>query len=250
MLQTSLFAQIIETDSLLLKKLNKELLILNKEIILDIDFYYSINGRDKGDQLNLEKDEKKIKAITEFLIKNKYATIEIGSHTDCPGNLIYNEKVSARRAKNLTNKILNFADSSNYSLLKARIIPKGYGEFFPLIGCECNNCTKDQHQINNRLVLKLIKNDIPVSSQSLKGRGGKGPSFDPESQVEGKITIQVCVDQDGYVITSRTAFLLEKSTINDEKIIAQTIKAANRWKFKPSEAEIACGTIAYVIKIK
>ena len=67
-LQISSIAQIGELDSLLFEKLNNELLLINEEVIIDIDFYYGINGKDKGSQLDLKKDGKKIKAISEYLL--------------------------------------------------------------------------------------------------------------------------------------------------------------------------------------
>ena len=163
---------------------------------------------------------------------------------------MYNEKTNEIRANNLKTEILSFSDSSNYSALKDRIITRGYGESFHLEKCECNNCTKEQHQLNERVVIKLIKNDLPAISKALKDRKGRGPSFDPKSQVEGKITIQVCIDQDGIVLPERTIFLPNESTIYNETVIEQTIQTANRWKFKPYPVDIACGTVTYVIKLK
>lgn len=80
----------------------------------------------------------------------------------------------------------------------------------------------------------------------LRGRGGKGPSFDPAAQVSGKVTIKVCVDGSGRVISAeRRQF---NTTITNSTVLRQAEKAAMKWKFKAGDE--ACGTVTYVIKFK
>lgn len=81
---------------------------------------------------------------------------------------------------------------------------------------------------------------------NLRGRGGKGPSFDPAAQVSGKVTIKVCVDGNGRVKTAKRT--LSNTTITNSTVLRQAEKAALKWKFKPGDE--ACGTVTYVIKLK
>ena len=81
---------------------------------------------------------------------------------------------------------------------------------------------------------------------NLRGRGGKGPSFDPAAQVSGKVTIKVCVDINGRVISAESR--LSNTTITNSTVKRQAEKAAMKWRFKAGEK--ACGTVTYVIKFK
>ena len=242
LLQLSLTAQVIEMDSLFFQKLNSELLKANDEVILDIDI-----------EKEFQNEIPKLKSILHFVLKNENHLVELSSHTSCVGNLMVNLKTSEARAEKLKNEIFNLADSSDFPLLKKNLITVGQGEFYPLIKCECAHCAEQSHQQNDRIVLKLVrtKNTIfAMPTTGLKGRGGRGPAFDPKNQVEGKITIIVCVDKNGIVFKSKTTYVPEKSTIEDMEVITQAIEIANKWKFKPSKEEVACGTVTYIIKIK
>ena len=81
---------------------------------------------------------------------------------------------------------------------------------------------------------------------NLRGRGGKGPSFDPAAQVSGKITIKVCVDGNGRVKSAKRT--LSNTTITNSTVLRQAEKAALKWRFKAGDE--ACGTVTYVIKFK
>lgn len=247
LLQISIVAQTEGIDSLLFQKLTYELKETNDEVILDLDI-----------ENELKNDIPKLKSILHFILKNENHLLELSSHTSCVGNLMVNLKTSETRVEIIKNEIYNLADSSTFSLLEKNLTTVGHGEFYPLIKCECTDCEEEKHQLNDRVTIKLTRIlssnfSKPITRKfvpALKGRGGRGPSFDPTSQVEGKISIKVCVDKNGIVIKSKTAYAPDKSTINDPKIIKQSIETANKWKFKPSAEEIACGTITYVIKIK
>ena len=81
---------------------------------------------------------------------------------------------------------------------------------------------------------------------NLRGRGGKGPTFDPSVQVQGKITIKVCVDGSGRVISAKKT--LGNTTIANQTVIKEAERAALKWRFKAGDE--ACGTVTYVIKFK
>ncbi|MFK8005030.1 MAG: hypothetical protein AB8H03_01610 [Saprospiraceae bacterium] len=81
---------------------------------------------------------------------------------------------------------------------------------------------------------------------NLRGRGGKGPSFDPAAQVSGRITIKVCVDGSGRVKSAKRT--LSNTTITNSTVLRQAEKAALKWRFKAGDE--ACGTVTYVIKLQ
>lgn len=81
---------------------------------------------------------------------------------------------------------------------------------------------------------------------NLRGRGGRGPKFDPVAQVSGKVTIKVCVNSDGTVRSAKRT--LSNTTITNQSVIKQAEQYAKKWKFKAGDE--ACGTVTYVIKLK
>ena len=81
---------------------------------------------------------------------------------------------------------------------------------------------------------------------NLRGRGGRGPKFDPVAQVSGKVTVKVCVNSSGKVISSRRT--LSGTTITNESVIRQAEQYAKKWAFKAGDE--ACGTVTYVIKLQ
>jgi hypothetical protein len=82
------------------------------------------------------------------------------------------------------------------------------------------------------------------------GLGDRGvvnsATFDPAEQVKGKVTIDVCVDANGNVLTAKRT--LKNTTITSQAVIEQAVKFAKKWKFEKGKK--ACGTITYVIKLK
>jgi len=82
------------------------------------------------------------------------------------------------------------------------------------------------------------------------GLGDRGvvnsATFDPVEQVKGKVTIDVCVDANGNVLTAKRT--LKNTSITSQAVIEQAVKFAKKWKFEKGKK--ACGTITYVIKLK
>lgn len=246
-LTTSLNAQenTFEIDSSFFNSLVENLQVVHDEFIADIKFYYGIR-HDGGFDVDLDRDGKKLKAIIEYLMIYKNVILEIGIHSDCQGKKEYKRRITEIKAKSIKETILGITDSIQHRFIENRLISKGYGDLFLLEKCKCNECTIEQHHVNNRVVLKLIKGQ----TKKLSGRDGKGPRFEPSAQVEGKITIKVCIDKNGHVIKEESKFIASESTIDNQEIIAQAIETAGHWKFKPADIEKACGTITYVIKLK
>jgi hypothetical protein len=80
----------------------------------------------------------------------------------------------------------------------------------------------------------------------LEGRGGSGPSFKAVSQNNGRITIKVCANAQGEVISANRT--QSNTTITNSTDIERARKAALKWKFKPGEE--ACGTLTFNIRVK
>ncbi|MES2589392.1 MAG: OmpA family protein [Bacteroidota bacterium] len=159
-----------------------------REVLLDVDKMQVITydttrvvinnvevkvGEDLGKIINVspiyfdfDKFDIRPDAATELdkiiAIMNEYPKmeIELGSHTDCRGKMVYNDYLSQQRA----------SSSANYIKAKItnpeRIFGKGYGERKILNGCVCEGktekkqyakYTKDQHQANRRTEFVILK---------------------------------------------------------------------------------------------
>lgn len=71
-------------------------------------------------------------------------------------------------------------------------------------------------------------------------------TFDPVEQVSGKVSISVCVNSNGNVLSAERT--LKNTTITSQAVIKQAEKFAKKWKFEKGKK--ACGTITYIIKLK
>ena len=91
-------------------------------------------------------------------IMNDYPTmeIELGSHTDCRGSVVSNNKLSDSRAKASAAYVKSRISNPE------RIYGKGYGESKLKNGCSCegqvkSNCTEAEHQENRRTEFVIIR---------------------------------------------------------------------------------------------
>ncbi|MBK9721616.1 MAG: OmpA family protein [Saprospiraceae bacterium] len=134
-------------DSLFILDLEVELIpiVFDEEFILE-ELYYDFDKWEiRADAISaLEK-------LKTVLFTNPGIKIELGSHTDCRGDDVYNFELSEKRAKSATDWLVNNGIQAN------RLQYKGYGEFDMAISCECNACTEDQHQKNRRTTFKIVK---------------------------------------------------------------------------------------------
>jgi len=91
-----------------------------------------------------------------------YMVFEIGSHTDCRASYAYNDSLSLARAKSVMDYMVA------KGIDKGRLEPHGYGEHFLLNNCACEpndvgpgkDCTEEQHQINRRTTIKILRMDF------------------------------------------------------------------------------------------
>ena len=98
---------------------------------------------DKWDILPESLEE--LDKLTAFMVENPEVKVELGSHTDSRGTIIYNQKLSERRAQSAVDYILSKGIDAD------RIIAKGYGETMPLNKCiDEIVCTPQEFRMNRR----------------------------------------------------------------------------------------------------
>ncbi|MFN4082597.1 MAG: OmpA family protein [Bacteroidia bacterium] len=97
-----------------------------------------------------------------ILTLNKYPNlrIELGSHTDCRADSLYNIKLSQRRADSAVNYLVSRGIDIE------RLVAKGYGEnMLAVKKCSCEGpntramaarCTEEEHQLNRRTTVKFL----------------------------------------------------------------------------------------------
>ncbi len=85
------------------------------------------------------------------LIRGEPFKIEVHSYTDKRGSPAYNQKLSKSR----TNSVIAYLVSQG--LKPENLIENYYGELMPVVDCQLNRCDNDDHALNRRTVVKLIK---------------------------------------------------------------------------------------------
>jgi hypothetical protein len=83
----------------------------------------------------------------------------------------------------------------------------------------------------------------------LNGRGVEyEPSFTDNSQKTGRVTLSICVNNQGNV--SKAEFTQKGSTTSDPYLIELARKSALRYKFTKSDIETQCGTVTIDFKVR
>ena len=115
-----------------------------KEIVLE-DIYYDY------DKANLRADAiPKLSNLLKILKDNENIRIQISSHTDCRGEDDYNIDLSQRRAQSVVDFLIESGINAEV------LVAKGYGETSPATGCNCADCSEDEHQKNRRTTFKIL----------------------------------------------------------------------------------------------
>jgi len=109
---------------------------------------------------------------------------------------------------------------------------------------EANNATDG---IPNESILDNLTGSNGTVSGGLSGRDGEGPSFKPTKQERGKVSIKICADESGKVIS---AAITQKGTSISlsSPNVELARKAALKWKFKKGES--GCGFLTFIIKLQ
>ncbi len=124
------------------KEVNFELVKKGTEITFR-NIYFDLN------KATLRPDaEPALRQICQFLKENPTVIIEIQGHTDERGSADYNLRLSQARAEAVREWLIN-----NGCATPDRLVARGYGESKPVIK---NAKTEAQHQLNRRVVIKVI----------------------------------------------------------------------------------------------
>jgi hypothetical protein len=84
------------------------------------------------------------------------------------------------------------------------------------------------------------------------GLAGRGvvftPSFTDTSQKTGRVSLEICVDAKGNVVSS--AFTQRGSSTSDNYLISLARKSSLQYKFSPGEASLQCGILQIEFKVQ
>ncbi|MCS6819652.1 MAG: OmpA family protein, partial [Chitinophagales bacterium] len=113
--------------------------------------FYDLNKSDIRPDAALQLDN-----LARVMKENPSLQIELSSHTDCRGTDKYNDILSLYRAQSA----INYLKKKGIDI--KRLLAAGYGEKKPIIRCACDNtipenCTEEQHQLNRRTEVKVLK---------------------------------------------------------------------------------------------
>ena len=117
----------------------------NQEIVLN-NIYYDYN------ESYIRSDAKPtLNELADILLQNPAINIELASHTDCRGEVKYNQELSQRRAQAAVTYLESIGVAPN------RLTARGYGKNALLIDdCVCTKCSEEVHQANRRTTFKII----------------------------------------------------------------------------------------------
>lgn len=110
--------------------------------------------------------------------------VELGSHTDCRADSVYNRGLSQRRADSAVAYMVRHGIDS------ARMVARGYGETMLVNDCACEGsyvkraCTDEEHQMNRRTTFRILDNKyIPKNKEEMKAiKDGKPTTPTPAAK--------------------------------------------------------------------
>ena len=116
----------------------------DKEIVLENIFY-------DYDQWYIREDAKpSLNQLATILKNNPQIRILLSSYTDCRGTEEYNLELSRKRAQAAVEYL------ASVGIPARRLESRGLGESSPVVLCECERCTEEEHQANRRTTFKII----------------------------------------------------------------------------------------------
>lgn len=126
------------------------------------------------DKADLRPRSKEIlDTIVQLMTRYPKIRLELGSHTDCRADSLYNMDLSQRRADSAVNYIVS------RNIDRERLVARGYGESRLVNDCACEGnwvkraCTEEEHQLNRRTTFKLLDNKyVPKSKAEMKDTKG------------------------------------------------------------------------------
>lgn len=121
-------------------------IVTEEEIVLE-NIYYDY------DRWNIRPDARPVLDSLAFLLQDnpEIHRIELTSHTDCRGTDEYNMDLSQKRAESAVEYLIQAGVKAD------RLTARGYGESRPVVDCECDDCTEEEHQANRRTAFKILE---------------------------------------------------------------------------------------------
>ncbi len=121
-------------------------ILYDKEIVLQ-SIYYDY------ERWEIRKDAKpSLDTLKNLLELNPSLKIQLISHTDCRGEVAYNQTLSQKRAESAVQYL------TSSGIARERMSPLGMGEMHPAVICQCDNCSEAEHQANRRTTFKILRN--------------------------------------------------------------------------------------------
>ncbi len=132
-----------------IKTINRELVLgkifVGKEIVLE-NIYYDL------DKWFIRDDAKPtLDSLARIMAINPFIKIQLGSHTDCRGDVEYNLDLSHKRAKSATDYLIELG------IPRSRLRARGFGKGVLIEKCACETCTEEEHQRNRRTTFTILE---------------------------------------------------------------------------------------------
>ncbi|PIY05126.1 MAG: hypothetical protein COZ21_04755, partial [Bacteroidetes bacterium CG_4_10_14_3_um_filter_31_20] len=141
-------AQYFESEYLIIGNVDTKMKVEMKvEKVIEFHNIYFDYGKAELNQNSISVLDK----IVQIMNENKKMVIELSAHTDCQSSSDFNFNLSQKRATNAKNYIISNGISQD------RIAAKGYGKTRLLTHCDCLKCTEDEHALNRRIEVKILK---------------------------------------------------------------------------------------------
>ena len=141
-------AQYFESEYLIVGNVDTKMKVEMKvEKVIEFHNIYFDYGKAELNQNSISVLDK----IVQIMNENKKMVIELSAHTDCQSSSDFNFNLSQKRATNAKNYIISNGISQD------RIAAKGYGKTRLLTHCDCLKCTEDEHALNRRIEVKILK---------------------------------------------------------------------------------------------
>jgi len=136
------------------------------------------------------------------------------------------------------------------SASKAKVVAaKPTKDFGSLFGQGSSESTHEPSKKKNLSSLSSVGVTSSKIGQGLSGRQiAYAPKIEDNSQKTGLVVVDICVDQEGKVMTAK--YTQRGSTTNDQYLIQKAVKAAKKWRFATSAETKQCGVINIDFKLK
>jgi len=135
----------LKGDTTINVELAMDKIIYDKEITLE-SIYYDYERWD------IRKDAKpSLDTLSNLMMLNPLLNIQLSSHTDCRGEVSFNDQLSQKRAESAVRYL------AQTGIAIGRMKAKGYGESLPVAACPCDDCSEEEHQRNRRTTFKIVK---------------------------------------------------------------------------------------------